>query len=219
MSTSIVTHGDSGHVADHSDDHGHGGHHIIEYSHQHRVAMNRLGFWLFLISETFLFSGIMVARIVLLRDEEGAFTRPELDQGLGVFITSILLLSSFCVNLGEIAIGKGQRGFFLWMFGFAILMGAVFAGLVGYEWSIAHEAPDESPEAAMFFFMTGMHALHVLTGVALLMSIWWNGYKGNYTKEDHWGVEASALYWHFVDVVWVFFYVALYLVGTVPHHG
>lgn len=215
MSTSIVEHGSA--VAEHHEDHDHS-HHVIEFTPQHRVAMNRLGFWLFLISETFLFSGILVARIVLLRDENG-FTRPELDQNLGLFITSILLLSSVFINMGEISIGRGDRNLFLWFFGAAIILGIGFAGLVGYEWSIAHEGPAESAEAGMFFFMTGMHALHVITGVGFLMSIWWNGYLGNYTKEDHWPVEASALYWHFVDVVWVFFYVALYLIGDVPHHG
>lgn len=216
MSTSVAKTGQGTDVAVH-DDHNHG-HSIIEFSHQQRVAMNRLGFWLFLISETFLFSGILVARIVLLRDENG-FTRPELSQELGLFITSILLISSVMINLGEIAISKGNRQLFLRMFGGAIVLGLLFAGLVVYEWAIAHESPSESVEMGMFFFMTGMHALHVITGVGLLASIWWNGYVGNYTKDDHWGVEAGALYWHFVDVVWVFFYVALYLIGTVPHHG
>ena len=218
MGTSIVEHGSG--AVDHHDDHGHGdhGHHIIEFTHQQRVSMNRLGLWLFLISETFLFSGIMVARIVLLRNDEG-FTRPELDQNLGLFITAILLLSSVMINMGEIAMARGDRKLFLRLFGGAIVLGIAFAGLVGYEWSIAHEGPAESVEAGMFFFMTGMHALHVLTGVGFLMSIWWNGYLGNYSKHDHWAVEASALYWHFVDVVWVFFYVALYLIGDVVHHG
>ncbi|PJF43972.1 MAG: heme-copper oxidase subunit III [Phototrophicales bacterium] len=195
----------------------HHGHHIIEFTPQQRLAMNRLGFWLFLISETFLFSGILVARIVLLRNEDG-FTRPELDQQLGLLITSILLLSSFAINFGEVAISRGDRNIFLAAFGAAILMGFVFTGGVVYEWSIAHDSPSESIEGGMFFFMTGMHALHVITGIGFLIAVWWNGYLGNY-DENHWGVEASALYWHFVDVVWVFFYVALYLIGNVPHHG
>ncbi len=74
--------------------------HVIEFAPAHRLRMNQLGIWLFIISESFLFSGILVARIVLLRDD-GGFTRPELDQVLGLGITSILLLSSFFVSFGE----------------------------------------------------------------------------------------------------------------------
>lgn len=195
----------------HSDAH----HHVIEYSPQHRLAMNRLGMWLFLISETFLFAGILVARIVLLRNDDG-FTRPELDQGLGLLITSILLVSSFAINFGEVAISQGDRRRFLLAYGAAILMGLIFVGGVAYEWSIAHFSPGDHVEGGMFFFMTGIHALHVVTGLILLIIVYFNGRKGIYTKESHWGAEAAALYWHFVDVAWVFFYVALYLIGTVP---
>ncbi|NDJ84696.1 MAG: heme-copper oxidase subunit III [Chloroflexi bacterium] len=188
---------------------------MIEYSAQQRLNMNRLGLWLFLISESFLFAGILVARIVLLRNDDG-FTRPELDQGLGLAITSILLLSSYFVNSAEVAIGRGDNRNFMWGLGAAIVMGFVFVGGVIYEWSIAHFAPGDHVEGGMFFFMTGMHALHVITGLAFLIIVFHNGRLGNYSKESHWGVEAAALYWHFVDVVWVFFYVALYLVGDVP---
>jgi len=54
----------------------------------------------------------------------------------------------------------------------------------------------------------------VLTGVIFLFIVWNNGRRGHYTAEQHWGVEAAAVYWHFVDVVWMFFYVGLYLMGT-----
>jgi cytochrome c oxidase subunit 3 len=62
--------------------------------------------------------------------------------------------------------------------------------------------------------MTGMHAFHVLTGVIFLFVILNNGRRGHYSHEKHWPVEAAAIYWHFVDVVWVFFYPALYLFGN-----
>ena len=62
--------------------------------------------------------------------------------------------------------------------------------------------------------MTGMHAFHVITGLLFLGIVWRNGQRGLYTAEKHWAVEAAAVYWHFVDVVWIFFYPALYLIGT-----
>ena len=61
--------------------------------------------------------------------------------------------------------------------------------------------------------MTGMHAFHVLTGVIFLLIVFNNARKGLYSEEKHWAVEASTVYWHFVDVVWIFFYPALYLIG------
>ena len=62
--------------------------------------------------------------------------------------------------------------------------------------------------------MTGMHAFHVLTGVIFLAIVLRNGLRGLYSPEKHWAVEAAAVYWHFVDVVWIFFYPALYLIGV-----
>lgn len=191
-------------TADHAHDHK-----IIEFTPKQRLQMNRVGFWMFIISEAFLFSGILVARIVLLGD-----TRPELDQGLGLLITSILLLSSFAVNRAETAIAYGDRKQFMFSMFAAIIMGLVFTAGVIYEWSIAHAGPGESVASGMFFFMTGMHALHVVTGILFLMSILMQGSRGHFSPEKHFAVEAAAVYWHFVDVVWVFFYVALYLIGT-----
>jgi cytochrome c oxidase subunit 3 len=62
--------------------------------------------------------------------------------------------------------------------------------------------------------MTGLHSLHVVSGVILIFIIWYRGRKGAFSAEEHWGVEAAATYWHYVDVIWVFFYPALYLIGT-----
>jgi cytochrome c oxidase subunit 3 len=65
--------------------------------------------------------------------------------------------------------------------------------------------------------MTGIHAIHVLSGVIFILIVWNNGRRGHYSAEEHWGVEACAIYWHYVDVAWVFFYPALYLIGSVAH--
>jgi len=65
--------------------------------------------------------------------------------------------------------------------------------------------------------MTGMHALHVLSGIVFILIVWNNGRNGHYSRERHWGVEACAIYWHYIDLVWVFFYPAIYLMGKVVH--
>jgi cytochrome c oxidase subunit 3 len=74
------------------------------------------------------------------------------------------------------------------------------------------------PFGAVVFLMTGMHALHVVSGVAFIAIVWNLGRKGHFSAERHWGVEACAIYWHFVDLVWIFFYPAIYLIGQVVHH-
>jgi cytochrome c oxidase subunit 3 len=62
--------------------------------------------------------------------------------------------------------------------------------------------------------MTGFHALHVLSGVVFIIVIWNTGRKGGFSADRHWGVEGAAIYWHYIDVVWIFFYPALYLIGN-----
>jgi cytochrome c oxidase subunit 3 len=88
-------------------------------------------------------------------------------------------------------------------------------GVVGVEWQIAPFTAADNALGSLFYTMTGFHALHVLTGVIFLWIVYNNSKKGLYTVERHWPVEAAAIYWHFVDVVWIFFYPALYLMGRV----
>jgi cytochrome c oxidase subunit III len=98
---------------------------------------------------------------------------------------------------------------------------AFFLGVVFVEWRLAaHEGltasfgnPATGPLGGVFYMMTGMHAFHVLTGLIFLAVVWNNARKDLYTAEKHWAVEAAAVYWHFVDLVWIFFYPALYLIG------
>jgi cytochrome c oxidase subunit 3 len=171
---------------------------------------NRLGLWLFFVSELFMFSGLLVTRFYL-----WGGSRPDLDQWLGLTVTAILLVSSFFMNRAESAIAHGDRRTFLACLLITAALGAAFlVGVVGFEWQ-GHIRPWDGAYGAVLFGMTGVHALHVLTGVILLLLVWNLGRKGHFSAERHWGVEATAIYWHFVDVVWVLFYPALYLMGTV----
>ncbi len=177
-----------------------------------RTRANRLGLWLFFVSESFMFGGLLVSRFYLWGN-----TRPELDQTLGLIVTSILLLSSVFMNRAESAIAHDDRETFLNSLLITAGLGVLFlVGVVGFEWQ-GHIGPSDGVFGAVLFGMTGLHALHVLSGVVLLLLIWNAGRNGRFSAERHWGVEATAIYWHFVDVVWVFFYPALYLIGTVSH--
>ncbi len=173
---------------------------------------NRLGLWLFFVSEAFIFSGLLVTRFYLWGN-----TRPDLDQGLGLLVTSILLLSSFFMNRAETAMAHGDQDRMQSNLLLTAWLGVAFLlGVIVFEWQ-GHLKPSDGVFGAVFFGMTGMHAIHVLSGVIFILVIWYKGYKGTYSAEQHWGVEACAIYWHYVDLIWVFFYPALYLIGTAVH--
>jgi cytochrome c oxidase subunit 3 len=189
--------------ADHEGDHD---------SYEYKSGTNRVGLWLFLISDSFVFGGLLVVRMNLL-----GLSHPHLNQTLGLIVTSVLLVSSFFMNRGETMMANGDRKGFLnntlitFILGLGFLVGVVFV-----EWPMAsHEGitPSSGAAGAVFYMMTGMHAFHVLTGLIFLAIVWLNGRKGLY-DEKHFPVEAAAVYWHFIDVVWIVFYPALYLIGT-----
>ncbi len=182
--------------------------HSLEY----KTATNRMGLWLFLLSDSFVFGGLAISRFNLL-----GLTRPALNQFLGLTVTAVLLASSFFMNRAEASMEHGdRRGFMIGIIATLILGVAFVAGVLAVEWPTAIAdgiTPSANAAGAIFFMMTGMHALHVVTGLIFLGVVLRNGARGLYSADKHWPVEAAAVYWHFVDVVWIFFYPALYLIG------
>jgi len=182
------------------------------HSYSYKTGTNRLGLWLFLLSDAFVFAGLLTVRINLL-----GFTRPHLDQLLGLAVTVVLLISSFFMNRGETAMAHGDKKGFITNTWITFVLGLGFLlGVVAVEWpNAAAEGLTASSGApgAVFYMMTGMHAFHVFTGLIFLLVVLNNARKDVYSAEKHWGVEAAAVYWHFVDLVWIFFYPALYLIG------
>lgn len=183
-----------------------------EHSYNYKTDTNRLGLWLFLLSDAFVFAGLMTVRVNLL-----GLTRPHLNQILGLTVTAVLLLSSFFMNRGETAMAHGDKKGFMNNVVITFVLGLTFLlGVVLVEWRLAAAEgviASKDVAGAVFYMMTGMHAFHVFTGLIFLGVVWNNARKGLYTAEKHWGVEAAAVYWHFVDLVWIFFYPALYLIG------
>jgi cytochrome c oxidase subunit III len=182
-------------------------------SFSYKLNTNRLGLWFFMLSDAFIFGGLFISRFNLL-----GLTRPETNQLLGLAVTSVLLLSSFFANRAEVSMEQGDRRQAMFCLAVTIILGAAFlSGVVGVEWRIAPFGPADDAQGAIFYTMTGFHAFHVLTGVIFLSIVLRNLARRRYSTERHWAVEASVVYWHFIDVVWVFFYPALYLIGTLPH--
>ena len=179
------------------------------HDYTYRTATARMGLWLFFISDAFVFGGLLFSRFYLL-----GLHRPHLEQFLGLIVTAVLLVSSFFMNRAEVQISRGNQKGFITNTIVTMVLGTLFLiGVVGVEWQLAPFGPGDGPEGGVFYMMTGMHAFHVLTGVIFLAIILRNGMRGKYSAERHWGVEAAANYWHFVDLVWIFYYPALYLIG------
>jgi cytochrome c oxidase subunit 3 len=172
-----------------------------------RAQINRVGLWLFFFSEAILFGLLLSARFFL----EGIH-RAQVNQFLGLIITVILLLSSVSAYTAETAIEHDRRRLASAMLLVTIFLGMVFAVGVGFEWATA-EFHRKEAFGTVFFTMTGIHATHVVTGVLMLSLAWAQLRRGKYSSKSHWPISGTVMYWHFVDVVWVFYYPALYLVS------
>jgi len=173
-----------------------------------RPRANKLGLWLFIASESFLFGALISARYILTGTE-----KPEhLNQGLALAITVVLLLSSVTAYMAETSIAYGYRKSFIRYSAATIALGIVFMVGVVFEWREAQEFfPASTLYGSSFFTLIGLHAFHVLTGVIALLVVLNLGRKGHFGPENYWGVEGSIKYWHFVDLAWVVIYPTLYL--------
>ena len=190
-------------VDDHHDDHG-------EY-HQDMAFQpraNRIGLWLFIFSECFLFGAFLSARYFT----TGTSRPEELNQSLALILTIVLLVSSISAYLAETSIKYNHRRNFKLFTIATILFGLVFMGGVAIELTEAtHHYPPGTPFGTSYFMLIGLHAFHVLTGLIGLVIVLTLGFKGHYGSTDNWAVEGVVKYWHFVDLAWVIIYPTLYL--------
>jgi len=172
--------------------------------------MNLIGLWLFILSETFLFGALISTRFYL----QGVHRPDHLNQPLGLVISIILLLSSLLAYRGEMGASIGDTKRFRNNILGTILLAALFLVGVGYEWYEAFKHfPPSTGYGTVFFTMTGLHAVHVLSGMLALIIVWFMGLDGRFNESNYWAVEGTVKYWHFVDVAWVFIYPTLYLVN------
>jgi cytochrome c oxidase subunit 3 len=173
--------------------------------------------WWFIVTDGLLFAGFLAsygyARLMAVEwpDLTSVFSLP--------FIAAMtfVLISSSATMAGAVdAARRGERGSVVRFVAMTALGGAVFLGMQAYEWSHLIQAGarlDANPWGdrafgAYFFLMTGFHGTHVLTGVLLLATVAVRSAKGWSTAD---GVEMAGLYWHFVDLVWVFIFTLFYL--------
>ncbi|MBX0294626.1 cytochrome c oxidase subunit 3 [Haloarcula nitratireducens] len=140
---------------------------------------------------------------------------PEVWGSLVVVNTVILIISSVTLHYSHVALLNGKRSRFLKLLGVTLLLGIVFIAGQVYEYYefIVHEgfSLGEGIYGSAFYGLTGLHGLHVTMGAVLLGIVFVRAYYGQYSPERHTSVSTASMYWHFVDVVWIFLVVVLYM--------
>ena len=175
------------------------------------------GMTLFLASEAMLFAGLIGGYVVLRLSSPAWPPSPEYPK-LPVLLTGIntvfLIASSFTYHFAEVAVKKGKKGLF-WL-GVTILLGSLFLAIQAYEWThLYHEGlwfNKGGAYGSSFFLLTGFHGAHVAVGVLLILIAFFRQLGGAYTAQNHTYLILAGMYWHFVDVVWIFLYSVLYLI-------
>ena len=177
-----------------------------------------LGIWTFLATEVLLFGGLFTAYVVFRMKYPQMFYEDhlKLNRVLGAVNTVVLICSSLTVALGIAAIRKGKEGLLRLYLSLTILLAAAFLGIkyVEYSEKFSHGLhPGTDIFFSLYFMLTGLHGIHVLAGMAVLGTVLFLAGRGKYSEHYHTPVEMSGLYWHFVDLVWIYLFPLLYLVG------
>ncbi|MCG8625983.1 MAG: cytochrome c oxidase subunit 3 [Proteobacteria bacterium] len=128
--------------------------------------------------------------------------------------TLILLLSGCTVTWAHHALQHNDRKDFMLGLGITILLGISFTCLQAFEYSHAKFAFTDGIYPSVFYMATGFHGFHVIVGTIFLSVCFLRGWLGHFTAKQHFGFEAAAWYWHFVDVVWLFLFVVIYVWGS-----
>jgi cytochrome c oxidase subunit 3 len=215
----------------HADAHAHNPnlqHHFIDMPQQQEAAT--LGMWVFLVTEVMFFGGMFFAYILYRTWYHEGFIlgSHHLDLFWGGLNTVILIVSSLTMALAVRAAQLGNRRGQIVNLILTMVLGAAFLGIKAIEYSAKfrdnvipgqhfewHLADPIGAQAffSVYFAMTGMHALHMVVGLGLMSVILFMAWRGRFNQHYYTPVEISGLYWHFVDIVWIFLFPLLYLLG------
>lgn len=204
-------------------------HHFATPAQQMDASM--LGMWTFLITEVLFFGGMFAAYSVY-RDmyyDAFASTSRFMDVTLGMTNTAVLICSSLTMVLAVRSAQINKRRETMMFLVLTMIFGIAFLGVKAYEYhskwaeslvpgfNFHYEQVQFAQHAQILFFlyfcMTGMHAIHMIVGLGLLTWLWIRARKGAFTSSYFSPVEMVGLYWHFVDIVWIFLFPLLYLIG------
>jgi cytochrome c oxidase subunit III len=203
-------------------------HHFDDLDQQHSASW--IGMWVFLATEVMFFGGMFAGYTVYRYWYAQAFASASnhLDVWLGAINTAVLIGSSFTMALAVYNAETGRTKPLIRFLLLTIVLGLVFLGVKFYEYHTKfeeHLVPGSSfqYEGALakhaeiffsfYFAMTGMHAMHMVIGIGLLSALIFQARRGRFSELYHTPIELTGLYWHFVDIVWIFLFPLLYLLG------
>jgi cytochrome c oxidase subunit III len=203
-------------------------HQFDDLTQQHEAS--RLGMWTFLLTEIMFFGGLFLGYTVyrFLYPEAFAEASRHLDIWLGSINTVVLISSSLSMALAVHSAQTNELQRLVRFLLLTILLGLVFLGIKGTEYlhkfqehlvpgaNFAYPGPHARQVQlffAFYFGMTGLHAFHMIVGIALLGVLVWQARNGRFSSDYYAPVELIGLYWHFVDIVWIFLFPLLYLLG------
>jgi cytochrome c oxidase subunit III len=225
-------------TASHAEEHNPALQHQFVEPQQQRDAAS-LGMWIFLGTEVMFFGGLFCAYLIYrswyFADFAAAST--SINAALGGTNTAVLICSSLTVVLAIWAAQTSRRGLMLLMLVLTMLFGVAFLGIKAYEYNdkfVEHHVPGASfsfehvpvpghPDQyanphhaeiffALYFIMTGLHALHMIIGLGIFSWLLWAAWRRRFTPDYYTPLEIGGLYWHFVDIVWIYLFPLLYLI-------
>jgi len=212
-------------------------HHFAEPQQQEDSAS--LGMWIFLGTEVMFFGGLFCAYLIYRLAYFGDFAAASqtLSWKLGATNTAVLICSSLTVVFAVYAAQQGKRTMLIGSLVLTIILGFAFLGIKATEYAEKfekHHVPGPSFQFdnvpvpghpgqmanrghaqiyfALYFIMTGLHALHMIIGIGLFTWLLFAAWRGRFTPEYNTPVEMGGLYWHFVDIVWIYLFPLLYLI-------
>jgi len=203
-------------------------HHFDDMDQQRDASS--LGMWVFLVTEILFFGGFFLAYTLYRHQMPLGFAAASrhMDIMLGTLNTAVLIVSSLTMAMAVHSAATGRKRLLQLFLVATMILGATFLVVKAFEYThhIQHQLfPGASfrfpgpyaSQAEMFyslyFGMTGLHALHMVVGLGILSVLLWQATRNRYSPEYHTPVEVSGLYWHFVDIVWIFLFPLLYLIG------
>jgi cytochrome c oxidase subunit 3 len=201
-------------------------HHFFSMAQQLEASV--LGMWVFLVTEIMFFGGMFMAYILYRSTYPDAWLAGshELNEVLGGLNTVVLICSSLTMALAVRAAQIGARKMLLGNLVGTIIFGTTFLVVKYFEYAAkfehhlvpgAHFDPTRDPAQqlyfSLYFMMTGIHALHMVVGIGLMLVILHMAWKGRFSPQYFGPVEISGLYWHLVDIIWIFLFPLLYLIG------
>jgi cytochrome c oxidase subunit III len=193
-----------------------------------------LGMWVFLVTEVLFFGGLFATYLVYRHWYPDAFVAGshELIIWAGTVNTAVLITSSLTMALAVHAAQIGDRRQLILFLLATMALGGAFLGIKAFEYYtewVEHHVPglnfqfeaEQYQHAqiffALYFTMTGLHALHMIIGLGIMTVMLWWSVRGLITPDYYSPIEVSGLYWHFVDIVWIFLFPLLYLISRHGH--